>query len=242
MSIWAVFGPLWTCFSADCLGIWHKHTYGRDAPNYAKKFSRSNDVMTLWRHKCQFGRFLGHCGRFLGHCGRVSRPIALKFSTNIHMVEMHQFMRKEISRRNDVMTLLRHKCQFGRFLGHCGRVSRPIALKFGTNIHMVEMNQFMQKKFRDATTSWRYDVITTILGHFSQLLAHCERDNGPIALKFGTNLHMTETHEFIKKNPRRNDAINVNLGGFWATVGGFWATVGVFLGRLPWNLAQTYIW
>ena len=129
--------------------------------------------MTLWRHKCQFGRFLGHCGRFLGHCGRVSRPIALKFGTNIHMVEMHQIMRKKISWRNDVITLWRHECRFerflghcGRFLGHCGRVSRPIALKFGTNIHMVEMHQFMRKKVRDAITSWRYDVINAISDGF----------------------------------------------------------------------------
>ena len=82
--------------------------------------------------------------------------------------------------RHDVITtILGH---FSQLLAHCERDNGPIALKFGTNIHMVEMNQFMRKKIRDATTSWRYDVITTILGHFSQLLAHCERDNGPIAL------------------------------------------------------------
>ena len=81
--LWAVFGPLWACFSADCLEIWHKHTYGRDAPIYAKKSSRRNNVMTLWRHKCHFGWFLGHCGR-------VFRPIAMKFCTHIAMIGAHR--------------------------------------------------------------------------------------------------------------------------------------------------------
>ena len=64
---------------------------------------------------------------------------------------------KKITRRNEVMTLLRHKYLFDAFFGHFGRVFGPIASKFGTKIGIMQAHRSMRKK-----SSRRKDVVTLL--------------------------------------------------------------------------------